>query len=71
MSKPSMLLPPVRNKSIKFNIFALDLIIGSMLAFEDVNGVERAIYYLSRLLIDENTRYNLIENLLMSLYFHV
>ena len=53
---------------MKVYISASDLTIGSMLVQEDDYGIERAIYYLSRLLIDAETRYSLIEKCL-SLYF--
>ncbi|XP_050875613.1 uncharacterized protein LOC127079251 [Lathyrus oleraceus] len=42
---------------------------GSMLAQEDISGVERPTYYLSRVLVDAETRYNLIEKLCICLYF--
>jgi hypothetical protein len=40
-----------------------------MLAQEDDNGVERSIYYLSRVLNDAETRYIIVENLCLCLYF--
>lgn len=40
-----------------------------MLAKKDDDGVERAIYYLSLLLNNAKTMYNLIEKLRISLYF--
>lgn len=40
-----------------------------MLAQEDDNGVERAIYYLSRVLNDAETIYSLIRNMCLYLYF--
>lgn len=40
-----------------------------MLAQKDDDGVERAIYYLRKLLNDVETRYSLIEKLRISLYF--
>lgn len=46
-----------------------DTTIGSMLAQEDCNGVERPIYYLSRMLADAETKYNLLEKICMCLYF--
>ena len=49
---PSILLPPCRNKCMWLYIYAPDATIGSMLAREDKNGFERAIYYLSRVLND-------------------
>lgn len=50
-------------------IVASETTIGSMLAQEDFNGVERPIYYLSRMLVDAETRYSLIEKLCLCLYF--
>jgi len=46
-----------------------DSTIGSMLAQEDENCVERAIYYLSRVLNDAETRYSPFEKLCLCLYF--
>lgn len=43
---------PVRNKCMSLYISALDSTIESMLSQEDDNGVERAIYYISRVLND-------------------
>jgi len=48
---------------------ASECTIGSILAQEDENGVERANYYLSRVLNDAEARYHLIEKLCMCLYF--
>ena len=66
---PPVLLPPIKNRLMKLYISATDLTIGSMSAQEDDNGVERAIYYLSRVLNDAETRYSSIEKLCLSLYF--
>ena len=54
---------------MRLYISASDKTLGSMLAQEDDNGVERAIYYLSRVLNDAETRYNIVENLCLCLYF--
>ena len=43
--------------------------LGSMLAQEDESGVERPIYYLSRVLNDAETRYSKVEKLCLCLYF--
>lgn len=40
-----------------------------MLAQEDDNSVERAIYYLRRIMSDVETTYISVENLCLSLYF--
>ncbi|XP_050890638.1 uncharacterized protein LOC127096059 [Lathyrus oleraceus] len=69
LSHPPILTPPCRNKSMRLYIFASDKTLGSMLAQEEDNGVERAIYYLSRVLSDAETRYSMIEKLCLYLYF--
>lgn len=69
LMKPLVLLPPSRNKSMKLYITGSNSTIGSMLAQEGDNGVERAIYYLSQILVDEETGYNSIEKLCLYLYF--
>ncbi|XP_050878515.1 uncharacterized protein LOC127082320 [Lathyrus oleraceus] len=55
LSHPPILTPTCRNKSMRLYISASDKTLGSMLAQEDDNGVERAIYYLSRVLNDAKT----------------
>lgn len=47
LMKHPILLPPSRNKNMKLHIVVSDSTIGSMLAQEDENSVESAIYYLS------------------------
>ena len=69
LTRPPFLFLPSQNKNMRLYIVASDLTIGSMLAQEDDNGVERPIYYLSRVLIDAETRYRMIEKLCMCLYF--
>ena len=49
-------------------IAASDKTLGSMLAQEDENGVERPIYYLSRVLNDAETRYREVEKLCLCIY---
>ncbi|XP_050897836.1 uncharacterized protein LOC127104712 [Lathyrus oleraceus] len=67
--QPSILSPPCRNRCIRLYIVAFDVTLGSMLAQEDENGVERAIYYLSKLLNDAETRYSIVKKLCLCLYF--
>ncbi|WJX72773.1 hypothetical protein P8452_56616 [Trifolium repens] len=69
LTKPPVLMPPSRNKAMKLYIDASDKTIGSMLAQEDDNGIENAVYYLSRILNDAETRYTAIEKLCLCLYF--
>ncbi|XP_050875597.1 uncharacterized protein LOC127079231 [Lathyrus oleraceus] len=55
-TKPHILLPPSRKKNMSLYVVASDTTIGSMLAQGDISGVERPIYYLSRVLADAETR---------------
>jgi len=64
-----ILLPPLKDKVMKWYIAALDNTIGNMLAQKDENGVERAIYYLSRVLNDAKTRSYPSKKLCLCLYF--
>jgi len=66
---PPILSPPNGKKHMRLYISAPDNTIGSMLAQKHDNGIERAIYYLSRELNDVETRYNAIEKLCLCLYF--
>lgn len=67
--KPHVLLPPMRDKITKLYISAPDSTICNVLAHEDDDDVESAIYHLSRVLNNAETRYSLIEKLFLSLYF--
>ncbi|XP_058766406.1 uncharacterized protein LOC131640003 [Vicia villosa] len=64
-----ILSPPSGKKPMRLYISASDTSMGSMLAQEDENGTERAIYYLSRVLNDAKTRYTSIEKLCLCLHF--
>lgn len=54
---------------MKLYIYTSHSTIGSMLAQEDGDDVERAIYYLSRVLNDTKTRYSPIQKLCLCLNF--
>jgi len=66
---PPIISPILKNRVLKLYIAASEFTIGSMLAQEDGNGVERAIYYLSTVLNDAETRNHPIEKLCLCLYF--
>jgi len=66
---PPVLSPLLKDKRMKLYIAASECTLGSMLAQEDENGVERAIYYLSRVVNDAETRYHPSEKLRLCLYF--
>lgn len=54
---------------MKFYIPAPESTIGSMLAQEDDDYVERAIFYLSKIMNDAETGYTMVDNFCLSLYF--
>ncbi|XP_039686960.1 uncharacterized protein [Medicago truncatula] len=66
---PPVLSPLLKSRRMKLYIATSDGTIGSMLAQEDEYGTERAIYYLSRVLNDVETRYHPSEKLCLCLFF--
>ncbi|XP_027337412.1 uncharacterized protein K02A2.6-like [Abrus precatorius] len=52
LTKPPVMVPPKKGFPLKLYISTSEETIGSMLAQEDKNGVERAVYYLSRMGVD-------------------
>ena len=69
LANPPIISPLLKDNGMKLFIAASECTIGSMLAHEDENSVERAIYYLSRVLSDTETRYHPSEKLCLCLYF--
>ena len=69
LSNPPILPPPKSGFPLKLYISASNDTIGSMLCQEYDDGIERVIYYLSRILNDAETRYTFIEKLCLSLHF--
>lgn len=53
-----ILMPPTKGKSTKLYIFVSELTMDIMLDQEAQIGVEKAIYYLSRVLNDTETQYS-------------
>ena len=66
---PPIMTYPEKGRPLKLYISASKYNIGSMLAQEDENGIEKAIYYLSRILNDAENRYCAIKKLCLCLYF--
>ncbi|XP_072060273.1 uncharacterized protein [Arachis hypogaea] len=56
------------SEPLKLYIAAIETTIGCMLAQDDENGDEQAVYYLSRVLTDIEMKYSPIEKLCLSLY---
>nr|XP_011470513.1 PREDICTED: uncharacterized protein LOC105353233 [Fragaria vesca subsp. vesca] len=69
LTNPPVLIPPRDGTPLKLYIAAADLSIGGLLAQDDVNGVEHAVYYPSRVLTECETRYSPMEKLCLALYF--
>ena len=65
---PPVLIPPQRGKPFRLYLSTDGMVIGSAL-IQEFEGKERVIYYLSRRLIDTETRYSAIEKLYLCLYF--
>ncbi|XP_050229217.1 uncharacterized protein LOC126678356 [Mercurialis annua] len=68
LAKPPVMTPPKPNKPLLLYLSAAHESLGCMLAQED-DGVERAVYYLSRGLTDTEIRYTDIEKMCLCLYF--
>ncbi|KAM2459303.1 hypothetical protein TB1_007454 [Malus domestica] len=69
LTSPLVLVPPQRGKPLKLYISASDKSIGSLLAQNNKGGKEQAVYYLSRILTEVETRYSPVEKLCLALYF--
>jgi len=68
LANPPILVPPQYGKPFRLYLSTDDAVIGSAL-IQEFEGKERVIYYLSRRLLDAETRYSAIEKLFLCLYF--
>ncbi|XP_070668934.1 uncharacterized protein [Malus domestica] len=62
-------MPPQRGKPFKLYISTSERSIGNLLAQNNEGGKKQAIYYLSRILTEVETRYTSVEKLCLALYF--
>ncbi|CAN6558119.1 unnamed protein product [Malus baccata var. baccata] len=69
LTSPPVLVPPQRGKPLKLYISASKKSIGSLLAQNNEGGNEQAVYYLSKILTEVETRYSPVERLCLALYF--
>jgi hypothetical protein len=65
---PPVLVPPQHGKAFRLYLSTDDTVIGSTL-IQEFEGKEYVICYLSRRLVDAETRYSAIEKLCLCLYF--
>jgi hypothetical protein len=68
LSNPPILIPPQKGMPFKLYLSADEKAIGSVLV-QEFDGKERAIFYLSRKLLDAETMYSPVERLRLCLYF--
>ena len=68
LTSPPLLIPPQQGKPFRLYLSTYGMVIGSAL-IQEFEGKERVIYYLSRRLVDAETRYSAIEKLCLCLYF--
>ena len=69
LSKPPIFMPSLKGRPLKLYLLAAKESIRCLLAQNNVEGHEHAIYYLSRVLNSIETTYTPIENLCLALYF--
>jgi hypothetical protein len=68
LTSPPELVPPQKHKPFKLYLSADERSIGSAL-IQKIEGKECVIYFVSRRLLDAETRYSPIERLCLCLYF--
>ncbi|KAL6291692.1 hypothetical protein ACE6H2_009202 [Prunus campanulata] len=69
--KPPVLMAPIKGKPLILYIAALEHSLGAMLAQENEDGKENALYYLSRTLVGAEQNYTPIEKVCLALIFAV
>ena len=66
---PPVLMPPLRGRPLKLYLSTAKESIGCLLAQNNAEGHEQAVYYLSKVLNSIEIRYTPIEKLCLALYF--
>jgi hypothetical protein len=69
LANPPILMPPIHGKPLILYISATDTSLGILLAQEDQQKRERAIYYISRTLVSYETKYSTIEKACLAVVF--
>ncbi|GKV35499.1 hypothetical protein SLEP1_g43756 [Rubroshorea leprosula] len=69
LSRPPVLVPPVKNKPLILYISTADESIRCLLAQENDKKQEHAVYYLSRCLTQTEVKYSSVEKLCLALFF--
>lgn len=66
---PLVLMAPIPSKPFILYISATEIALGALLAHNDEQGKERAIYYISRTLVGYELNYSLIERACLTVVF--
>ncbi|KAH9303844.1 hypothetical protein KI387_008248, partial [Taxus chinensis] len=67
--QPPVLIPPQDDHPFYLYLSATDHAVGAMLVHRDSKHREQAVYYISRTLVDYETRYTHVEKLCLALSF--
>ena len=62
-------MPPIASKPLILYISTPDAALGALLAQEDQNNKEQAIYYIGRTLVSYETKYSIIEKACLAVVF--
>jgi len=71
LTKPHILASPVLGKLFLLYIRVMDHSLGALLAQKNDEGAEKAIYYLSRIMIGEESHYNPVKKECLALVFAI
>jgi len=71
LTKPSVLASSVAGKPFLPYVRAMDHFLGALLIQKNDEGAEQAIYYVSRILIGAESRYNVVEKEYLALFFAI
>ena len=62
-------MPPIAGKPLILYISTIDTALGALLAQENQNNKEQAIYYISRTLVSYEAKYSIIEKAFLAVVF--
>ena len=71
LTKPPVLMAPIRGRPLILYIAALERSLGALLAQNNDEGKENALYYISRTLVAAEHNYSPIERVCLALVFVV
>ena len=69
--KPPVIVAPILGKAFLLYVRAMDYSLGALLVQKNYEGIEQAIYYLSKILIKAKSRYNPVEKECLALVFAI